>query len=70
MKAVRELGSDRRETGRSLSTVGGMCKHRKVFSLPVLTDERLTIGILLSNKTPSVSYSQVAQRGDAITNPT
>jgi len=30
----------------------------------------LTIGILLSNKTPSVSYSQVAQRGDAITNPT
>lgn len=26
-----------------------MCKHRKVFSLPVLTDERLTIGILLSN---------------------
>jgi hypothetical protein len=23
MKAVRELGSDRRETGRSLSTAGG-----------------------------------------------
>jgi hypothetical protein len=46
-----------------------MCKHRKVFSLLLLTDERLTIGILHFNRTQD-QFDDDYSKDATFTNPT